>query len=203
LEWSPRRETDSHFRDPCLDPISTSARSEARRGEVAVRRALGADERGIASFFLAESLVLAALGGAAGLGLALAAVQLLVASGPTMLPRLHEVRLDWIYGVMSFIVNQRTAEIGLRVALGARPGSVAAMIVRQGGIVAVTGAVIGLALAFGSGRFVESLLFRVSPQDPLVLTATTLLLVSIALLACWLPARRAARLDPVEALRTN
>ena len=108
-----------------------------------------------------------------------------------------------IYGVMSYIVSQRTGEIGVRLALGAEPGSVAGMIVRQGGIVALTGIAVGLAIAFAASRLIESLLYGVSPRDPGVFAVTTLILLSVALLACWLPARRAARLSPLEALRTD
>ena len=108
-----------------------------------------------------------------------------------------------IYGAMSYIVSQRTGEIGVRLALGAKPGSVARMIVRQGGFVALAGVMVGLAMAFVGGRFIESLLYAVSPRDPAVFAATTLLLLAVALLACWLPARRAARLSPLEALRTE
>jgi putative ABC transport system permease protein len=108
-----------------------------------------------------------------------------------------------IYAVMSYIVSQRTGEIGVRLALGAEPRSVARMIVQQGGLVALGGIAIGLAAAFAGGRLIESLLYGVSPRDPGVFAATTLLLLAVALLACWLPARRAARLSPLEALRTE
>jgi ABC-type antimicrobial peptide transport system permease subunit len=108
-----------------------------------------------------------------------------------------------IYAVMSYIVSQRTGEIGVRLALGAEPRSVARMIVRQGGFVALGGITIGLAAAFAGSRLIESLLYGVSPRDPAVFAATTLTLLGVALLACWLPARRAARLSPLEALRTE
>jgi predicted permease len=108
-----------------------------------------------------------------------------------------------IYGVMSYIVSQRTAEIGVRLALGAEPRSVAAMILRQGSTVAVAGAVVGLVVAFAGSRLIASLLFGISPRDPAVFAATTLLLLIVAALACWLPARTAARLSPVEALRAD
>jgi putative ABC transport system permease protein len=108
-----------------------------------------------------------------------------------------------IYGVVSYIVSQRTGEIGVRLALGAAPGGVAAMIVRQGGSVALAGVAVGLAAALAGGRLIESLLFHVSPRDPAVFTATALTLFSVATLACWLPARRAARVSPVEALRAD
>jgi putative ABC transport system permease protein len=108
-----------------------------------------------------------------------------------------------IYGAMSYIVTQRTGEIGVRLALGAEPGNVVRMIVRQGGIVAVAGLTVGLAAAVAGGRVIESLLYGVSPRDPGVLAGTTAVLLSVALLACWLPARRAALLNPLDALRTD
>jgi predicted permease len=107
------------------------------------------------------------------------------------------------YGVMSYIVSQRTGEIGVRLALGAEPGSVAGMIARQGGLVALTGAAVGLGVAFAGSRLIGSLLYDVSPRDPGVFAATTAILVAVALAACWLPARRASRLSPMEALRTE
>jgi ABC-type antimicrobial peptide transport system permease subunit len=107
------------------------------------------------------------------------------------------------YGVMSYVVSQRTGEIGVRLALGAEPGSVARMIVRQGGLVALAGVVVGLATAFAGSRLIASLLYGVSPRDPGVFAVTTLTLLVFALLACWLPARRAARLSPLEALRSE
>jgi len=108
-----------------------------------------------------------------------------------------------IYGVMSYIVSQRTGEIGVRLALGADPGQVAGMIVRQGGLVAIAGVIAGLGLAYAGSLFIASLLYGVSARDPAVFAATTVLLLTVALLACWLPARRAARLSPLEALRTE
>jgi predicted permease len=108
-----------------------------------------------------------------------------------------------IYGAMSYIVTQRTGEIGVRLALGAEPGRIARMIVRQGGVVALAGIAVGLAAAVAGGRLIESLLFGVSPRDPGVLAATTAILLGVVLLACWLPARRAARLSPLAALRTE
>jgi ABC-type antimicrobial peptide transport system permease subunit len=108
-----------------------------------------------------------------------------------------------IYGIMSYVVSQRTGEIGVRLALGAAPSSVARMIVRQGGVVAVAGIAVGLAAAIAGSRLIGSLLYGVSPRDPGVFAATTLLLLGVALLACWLPARRAARLSPLEALKAE
>jgi ABC-type antimicrobial peptide transport system permease subunit len=108
-----------------------------------------------------------------------------------------------IYGVVSYIVSQRTSEIGVRLALGAAPGSVTAMIVGQGGVVTAVGVFVGLGAALVTGRFMESLLYGVSPRDPVVLAGTTLILLIVAFLACWLPARRASRVSPVQALRAN
>jgi putative ABC transport system permease protein len=108
-----------------------------------------------------------------------------------------------IYGVMSYIVTQRAGEIGVRLALGAAPGNVAGMIVRQGGLVALAGITAGLAAAFAGSRLIASLLFGVSSRDPAVFTAAALTLMSVALLACWLPARRAASVDPLVALRAE
>src|SRR5438093_1460304 len=108
-----------------------------------------------------------------------------------------------IYGVMSYIVSQRTGEIGVRLALGADPGQVAGMIVRQGGLVAIAGVIVGLGLAYAGSRLIASLLYGVSARDPVVFAATTVLLLTVALVACWLPARRGARLSPLEALRTE
>ena len=106
-----------------------------------------------------------------------------------------------VYGTTSYIVTQRTSEIGVRLALGAEPSGVMRMIVWQGGIVAVAGVAVGLIIAMSGADLLESLLYGVSPRDPGVFASTTLLLLLIALAACWLPARRAARLSPVDALR--
>jgi putative ABC transport system permease protein len=108
-----------------------------------------------------------------------------------------------IYGVVSYIAAQRTGEIGLRLALGAEPAGVAALILRQSASVTMIGIGLGLTGALAGGRVIESLLYNVSPRDPIVIGVVTLLLTGIALVACWLPARRASRLSPLEALRTD
>jgi predicted permease len=108
-----------------------------------------------------------------------------------------------IYGVMSYIVSQRTSEIGVRLALGAEPRSVAAMILKQGSAVALIGAAIGVIAALAGTRLIASLLYGVTPRDPSVFVGTTLLLLIVSALACWLPARRASRLSPLEALRAD
>jgi ABC-type antimicrobial peptide transport system permease subunit len=108
-----------------------------------------------------------------------------------------------IYGVISYVVTQRTGEIGVRLAMGARPTRVAIMILRQSSLVAVTGIAIGLVIALAGGRLISTLLYGVSPRDPVVFAATTTLLLVISMLASWLPARRAARLNPLDALRAE
>jgi macrolide transport system ATP-binding/permease protein len=106
-----------------------------------------------------------------------------------------------IYGVLSFLVRSRTREIGIRVALGARPSAVAAMVVRQAMTWTVGGALIGIALAFLLTRFLETLLYGISPTDPLTYGGVTLLLALVACIAALIPAVRASRLDPLAALR--
>jgi ABC-type antimicrobial peptide transport system permease subunit len=108
-----------------------------------------------------------------------------------------------IYGVMSYIVSQRTSEIGVRIALGAEPRNVTRMIVAQGGAVALAGVVAGLAVSFAGSRLLATLLYDVSPRDPGVFAVTALSLLAVALVACWIPARRAAAVDPVIALRAQ
>ena len=108
-----------------------------------------------------------------------------------------------IYGVMSYVVAGRTREIGLRMALGAQSGDVLRLILRQGMLLAVIGAAFGLALGFGGTRLLKTLLYGVSAADPMTFAVVTLLLGSVTLLACWLPAHRATRVDPMIALRTE
>jgi ABC-type antimicrobial peptide transport system permease subunit len=109
-----------------------------------------------------------------------------------------------LYGVMAYAVSQRTQELGIRLALGASPGSLLNMIVRQGMKLTVAGLAIGLALAigaFGSIGAVRTLLPGISPLDPITFIGVPLLLALIALLASWIPAHRAGRVDPLVALR--
>ena len=108
-----------------------------------------------------------------------------------------------IYGVISYTVSQRKREIGIRVALGADPGALRWLFVRYGLALAGAGAAIGLAAAAGLTRLMKSVLFGISPVDPLTYTAVPLILVAATVLASYLPARRAAAVDPVETLRAE
>jgi predicted permease len=108
-----------------------------------------------------------------------------------------------LYGVMSYAVTQRTREIGIRAALGARRSDVLRLIMRQGMKLTFVGVFIGLVLGSGLTAVIASQLFGVSTTDVVTLTGMSLTLISVALLACWLPARRAARVDPMLALRSE
>jgi len=106
-----------------------------------------------------------------------------------------------VYGLMAYSVEQRTQEIGIRLALGADTAAVRKMVVVQGMRLAIVGVVIGVASAFGLARLMQTLLFGVTTRDPLVFAGVPALLTAVAFLAVWLPARRASRVDPVVALR--
>jgi predicted permease len=108
-----------------------------------------------------------------------------------------------IYGVMSHVVAGRTREIGLRIALGAQLSDVQKLILKQGMVLAAIGSLCGLVIAFGGARMMKSLLYGVSTSDPITFASVALLLLGIALLACWIPARRASRIEPMIALRAE
>jgi ABC-type antimicrobial peptide transport system permease subunit len=106
-----------------------------------------------------------------------------------------------LYGVMSYDVVRRTKEIGVRMAIGARGFDVLSMVLREALLLVIVGALVGLVVAMFTAKVVASLLFGLGPSDPLTLVLATLLLLVIAGFAGWLPAWRAARINPVHALR--
>ncbi|HEY4360437.1 MAG TPA: ABC transporter permease [Bryobacteraceae bacterium] len=125
-------------------------------------------------------------------------VMLAIAGGMALL-----LGIIGIYGVISYAVTQRTREIGIRMALGARPGAVQRMFVRYALILAAMGVALGAVAAVGLSRLMKSLLFEVSPLDPVTYVAVAVVLVMAAVLASYLPARRAAAVDPLDALRAE
>lgn len=108
-----------------------------------------------------------------------------------------------IYGVMAYSVAQRTNEFGIRLALGAAPGRLMAIVLRESSWISATGVAVGLATAFLLTRFVKSMLYGIAPYDPITLLSAALLLLAVALAASWIPALRAARMDPMRSLRSE
>jgi putative ABC transport system permease protein len=108
-----------------------------------------------------------------------------------------------IYGVMTYTVAQRTREIGIRIALGAASSQVVALVLQSGMKLVLIGLGIGVLGSIGAGRLIASQLYSVSSIDPVVLILVALALLSVTLLACWLPARKATRVNPIEALRAD
>jgi predicted permease len=108
-----------------------------------------------------------------------------------------------LYGVMSFTVSQRRREMGVRMAMGARAADLLRLVLRQGMAQTAVGLVLGTAFALAVSRLMSAILFRVQPRDPVIFAAIVFVLVATATLACWVPARRAARTDPLEALRVE
>lgn len=168
--------------DPSL--LSASIRNEMRQLDPVVpMRNLYPMEQLVSRSVASQRFNLILLGVFAGLGLLLTAVG--------------------IYGVMAYSVSQRTYEIGLRIALGAKPSDVLRLILKQGMTLALIGVVIGVIASFAFTRVMKNLLFNVSTTDALTFVAVSLALTSVALLACWIPARRATRVEPTIALRSE
>jgi ABC-type antimicrobial peptide transport system permease subunit len=108
-----------------------------------------------------------------------------------------------IAAVLAFNVSARTNEIGIRMALGAAPSRVMAMILKEGGLLVGLGLAAGVIGSLALSRFIEGLLFGVASRDPLTLVAVAATMIAIGLVACWVPAARASRIDPSDALRAN
>ena len=108
-----------------------------------------------------------------------------------------------IYGLLSYTVSQRRREIGVRMALGAQRNDIIALVVRQGSALVAAGAILGLAAAAATARILESFLYGIATDDPLTFAAAPLVLVAVALAACWLPGLRATRINPMDALRVE
>jgi putative ABC transport system permease protein len=106
-----------------------------------------------------------------------------------------------VYGVMAYLVGQRSSEIGLRMALGARPGDISRLVLREGMLLVGAGILLGLAGAFATTRLLTSMLFEVKPADPTTYAAVAVLLAGVALAASYIPAHRASKVDPLIALR--
>jgi putative ABC transport system permease protein len=106
-----------------------------------------------------------------------------------------------IYGVMAYAISQRTGEIGLRMALGARRGDILRIVLNEAALIVIAGVGAGLLGSLLLTRFLQTLLFNVKPTDPLTFGTLTMLLASVALLASFIPARKASRIDPLVALR--
>jgi len=106
-----------------------------------------------------------------------------------------------LYGLMAYVVGSRTREIGIRMALGAQIGGVRKLIIGQGMRLAVTGIALGLIAAFAATRVLTSLLYGVSATNPITFIGVAVLLAGVALFACYIPARRASKVDPLDALR--
>jgi ABC-type antimicrobial peptide transport system permease subunit len=108
-----------------------------------------------------------------------------------------------LYGVLSYVVAERTKEIGVRMALGASAGAVRRMVVTQGARVVLAGAVVGVAAAWASTRFLATLLYEVKAVEPAMFIAMSIMMMGVGLVASYVPARRASRVDPIESLRQD
>ena len=203
----------------------TLARNTARQRELALRAALGASRARLIRQLLTESLVLSLLGGGMGLLLAVWVGEGVLAklNGRVPIPRLDEVQVAGqrvysillgcfaalalalacfgLYGVMSYNVTQRTHEIGIYMVLGAKSRDTLWLIIRQGMLPVLIGTMLGIAASVVLTRLLSAWLFGLNWADPAMFAGISLLLTVVALLACYIPARRAARVNPTVALR--
>ena len=170
------------------------ARGAARQRELAVRAAIGAGRGRLIRQLVTESVALSVIGGGLGLAAAYWILGVFAASALAL-------AIVGIYGVLAYTVSRRSREIGLRMALGADGGRIRNLVVRQGALLVGVGVAFGLAGAFVTTGALESLLFGVTTLDVPTLIAVPLLLITVATVACYLPARRATRVDPMIALR--
>jgi len=108
-----------------------------------------------------------------------------------------------MFSVMAYAVEQQRREFGVRMALGAAPGDLLRLVLRRGLVLAALGMIIGLGAAWGLTRLLRTFLFETSPHDPATFAVVPLVLLAIAILACWLPARRASKVDPIVVLRAE
>jgi ABC-type antimicrobial peptide transport system permease subunit len=108
-----------------------------------------------------------------------------------------------VYGIMAYAVSRRTREIGIRMALGAAPSEVARVVLKRTAMLLAVGVTIGFALAFAAGQFFAQILYGISAHDPLTYLCAVALMAVVAFIACWVPARRAIRTDPLTALRAE
>jgi hypothetical protein len=202
-------------------------RGLGRQQEYGVRTALGAGRGTIFRQVATESLLLALLGGCAGVGLAFGIVKVLKLVGGRAIPRVDAVTVGWpvllrafamqiltgfaavaglltligIYGVLSLSVAARGREIAIRIAVGAKPRNILRLVLAEALGLVTGGMIAGVIVALAFSRVLNSFLFEVKPTDPVTLVAVGLSFALVALLACWGPARRAAKVDPIVALR--
>jgi ABC-type antimicrobial peptide transport system permease subunit len=204
-------------------------RAAGRRREIAVRLAVGAGRKRLVRQLLTESIVLSILGGVASVVVAWWGVKLLAALNPSMSLRVERlggigavsfdsIRLDptafafaaaltillaciGVYGLLAYSVTARIREIGVRRALGATAGTIIWMIVRDGLAIAVPGVLIGLPCAWAAARLVRARLYGIAPDDPRILLTAAAVFLATALAASLLPALRASKVVPLEALR--
>ena len=108
-----------------------------------------------------------------------------------------------LYGVLTYVVTQRTRELGVRLAMGAQRRQLIGLVMRRGALILISGSAMGLALSLSAARIISNMMYGVGPYDAMTLTAATALLVATGLLASYVPARRAANVDPMQVLRTE